>query len=1492
MCASRDHSLLKAFRLDMADRYHYTNGGGTITVDGVDDHSEFAETVRALDLLGFPVTQQAEIFRILASILLLGNITFEGDDIASIPSSHNRQLTQLCDELFLVNPQELTRWLTQREIRAINEAVIKPLTKEEAIRGRDALSKMLYSSLFNWIVMKINASLANKSKTSKRQKEKFVGVLDIYGFETFDVNSFEQFCINYANEKLQQQFNQHVFKLEQEEYEREDLSWVRIDFYDNQPCIELIEGRPGLIDYLDEQCKIVKGSDLGWLEQMTNCTQLKKREHLQMPKIRAPAFTVRHFAADVCYQVTGFMEKNKDSVGTQILEVIAATKNPFVREVVGQCIEETIGTQARGKVGVAKRTVANQFRESLRELMTVLQATRPHYVRCIKPNDEKERFYFEPQRAMQQLRACGVLETVRISAAGYPSRWVYGDFVKRYRVLYPSGAALTKHCEGFRQFAKHICERVLEEDKFALGLTKIFFRTGQVALLERVRHETLGRSATLIQTCWRGFVARRNYAKMRSALHTIQASLRAFLAFRRLHYLQMQRAATLIQTAWRKHAAESKYTKLRTAVLGLQSCYRANRARLEYQKMRYEKSAITIQRYFRGYMVRRERVKYIRKVIKAQCYVRRWLAKRRLREARIEARSVGHLQKLNKGLENKIIELQIKLDAANATQSKISVLEEEKRVLERRLKEEHAAVETGAAEQSRALREEMALLGADISALNSERPGLLKARDRMLELEMEVDRLQVELEVRDGQRTEAEGRCQIAESKLEVAISQYEQAATSYQEQISEAKSRAEAASKELDQMTVKLREETLRKEGAEKDLEAMREQLLANASLLANGAMSSKEVEPTDDKSAATSLAGGDLALVMRQQAMIRQLRTRCDALQRDKERLRSVVHSEILLEELENRPSIRAGENLKLQELEAMNGKLRAEIDQLVAAKFPNDIKAKDMIERLFEEADRLRQENCDYRALLANNAKSSPRPDSGHWSAGHSETGSEYESQRYDTDYELNVDRQLRSCKRQIELLERARLDQDMENQRLQRILDNDMQSQYSGSSADAMRGQMGDIVAQNLELTEKYHRQADELSEVKAQLRGYAVDCDTGSETEVVRVEAVSGRQQSDVHSARLQVFNVPEFSKILISDLKPRVARHLTPCFPAYLLLTAFRYHDERQDETGLTPLFSAVHLVLKDTIAHSQDLDVLALWLVNSWRLVHLLHQYGEVENVEWQAGNTPVQNSQRMKNIDLAPLRHQITSRADDCYRTLMKKVIEPQLTQKIVPGVLLHESPMWELLTGKTSSARHAEALNDLLDFLTVIHGRLVAYGADGILLEQIFKRFAEWACSIALNHLMFRKDLCRTERAIQIKHNVQQLQEWLLKHNLKVLEHTYEPLIQAAHLLQTRKVDSNIDTICGEMTSLLLPRQILAMLEHYTPSDEDFEEGPVSTTFKEEVEKRLQERAQDQNKLIMSGTYLPPLDWTRPVPCDFKLETLSLPSPLRLQEVCRLV
>lgn len=248
----------------------------------------------------------------------------------------------------------------------------------------------------------------------------------VVGFETFETNSFEQFCINYANEKLQQQFNLHVFKLEQEEYIKEGIEWSMIDFYDNQPCIDLIETKLGILDLLDEECKMPRGSDGSWTEKLYS--KCSKYSHFAKSRFGRSSFIINHFADKVEYDSRGFLEKNRDTVVEEQINAIKNSENSLLKRLFLSDNQKLQVSTTKLKVVSAKvesgakkshkKSVGSQFRESLNDLMSTLNATTPHYVRCIKPNDNKTRFEFNPKRAVQQLRACGVLETVRISAAG------------------------------------------------------------------------------------------------------------------------------------------------------------------------------------------------------------------------------------------------------------------------------------------------------------------------------------------------------------------------------------------------------------------------------------------------------------------------------------------------------------------------------------------------------------------------------------------------------------------------------------------------------------------------------------------------------------------------------------------------------------------------------------------------------------------------------------------------------------------------------------------------------------------------------------------------------------------------------------------------------------------------------------------------------------------------------------------------------------------
>ncbi|XP_074523307.1 unconventional myosin-Va isoform X1 [Halichoeres trimaculatus] len=671
LCASAHLPEFKNLKLSSANDFVYTRQGRSPVIDGVDDTKELCTTRHAFTLLGINETYQMGLFQVLAAILHLGNVEIKDrDSDSSVIPPNNRHLTAFCD-LVGVSYQDMTQWLCHRKLKTATETYVKTLPRLQATNARDALSKHIYAKLFNWIVEHVNKALITNVK-----QHSFIGVLDIYGFETFEINSFEQFCINYANEKLQQQFNMHVFKLEQEEYMKEQIPWTLIDFYDNQPCINLIEAKMGILDLLDEECKMPKGSDDSWAQKLYN-THLKTCSLFEKPRMSNRAFIIQHFADKVEYQCDGFLEKNKDTVNEEQINVLKASKFDLLVELFQDEEKATSptgqvpGTGGRTRLSVKpdksrdksskehKKTVGCQFRNSLQMLMETLNATTPHYVRCIKPNDFKLAFTFDPKRAVQQLRACGVLETIRISAAGFPSRWTYQEFFSRYRVLMKQKDVLPDK--------KLTCRNVLEklvqdQDKYQFGKTKIFFRAGQVAYLEKLRADKLRAACIRIQKTIRCWLARKKYLRKRSAAITIQRFTRGYQARCLAKFMRRTQAATIIQKYRRMYVEKKRYRQKQAAALVMQTILRAYMARQKYQALLREHKAVIIQRHIRGWLARCWYKRCLVSIVYLQCCIRRMRARRELKKLKIEARSVEHFKKLNKGMENKIMQLQRKID--------------------------------------------------------------------------------------------------------------------------------------------------------------------------------------------------------------------------------------------------------------------------------------------------------------------------------------------------------------------------------------------------------------------------------------------------------------------------------------------------------------------------------------------------------------------------------------------------------------------------------------------------------------------------------------------------------------------------------------------------------------------------------------------------------------------------------------------------------------
>lgn len=469
--AQSNNQALQGMNIKSWRDYHYTKQGDCGTIPRFNDTEEFEVLRASMEQSGIVKEEQAFIWNTLHAILCIGNI--QKPDVSD-PS------LQSVAKLLAVNPTDFAHFLKFKRLNVGKEVVEKELNDSQFLNNRDALAKHIYELLFDWILAKMNIALSPPSNTS-RDSLRFIGVLDIYGFERMEKNSFEQFCINYANEKLQSEFCEKVFKVEQATYEREGISWSTIDFNDNQPCIDIIESKTGILGLLDDECRVPNGNDKNY------CDKLLKlgNQYICPVRFKNDHFCVKHYAYDVEYSSDGFLEKNRDQVNVDLLAVVAKSADAFLAALMSN--SPHIKTPNRASTAAA-------FKGSLNSLMEMIRSTDTHYVRCIKPNEQKKPATFDGPHVLQQLQACGILETIRISAAGYPGRWSFKEFATRYCTM------LSEIPENHQECCRAVLARAkIPADSFQFGKTKLFFRAGVVIKLEEARLEILKASAIVIQ---------------------------------------------------------------------------------------------------------------------------------------------------------------------------------------------------------------------------------------------------------------------------------------------------------------------------------------------------------------------------------------------------------------------------------------------------------------------------------------------------------------------------------------------------------------------------------------------------------------------------------------------------------------------------------------------------------------------------------------------------------------------------------------------------------------------------------------------------------------------------------------------------------------------------------------------------------------------------------------------------------------------------------
>ncbi|GER35366.1 myosin [Striga asiatica] len=759
LCASGMDA--ETYKLGHPRNFHYLNQSKTYELDGVSNGEEYVKTRRAMDIVGISDDEQEAIFRTLAGILHLGNVEFspgKEHDSSVIKDQKSNFHLQMAADLFRCDVSLLLATLTTRSIQTHEGIIVKALDCGAAVAGRDTLAKTVYARLFDWLVEKINRSVG-QDRDSKIQ----IGVLDIYGFECFKLNSFEQFCINFANEKLQQHFNEHVFKMEQEEYQREEINWSYIEFIDNQDVLDLIEKgskldifhirsniilvcndikRPiGIIALLDEACMFPKSTHETFSNKLFRNFHSHRR--LEKAKFSETDFIISHYAGKVSYQTETFLDKNRDYVVVEHCNLLASSTCHFISGLFPPLPEESArssykfssvasrfkvlkflylsnlflltfsGTQSamninqnvidfgNGMVIVASLSCVfsifmccsfcnglncNFSLQQLQALMETLSSTEPHYVRCVKPNSlNKPHSLISKSMAVPsvfgkflwgelQEKEHGVLEAVRISLAGYPTRKTYHEFVDRFGII---ALDVLDTSYDDKTMTEIILQR-LNLENFQLGKNKVFLRAGQIAILDSRRAEVLDSAAKRIQGRLRTFVARKDFVTRRFATLSLQACCRGYLARNKFAAMRETAAVVVMQTYFRRWFILRAYKQLHLAAVLIQSCIHGFSTRRMFSCRKEEKAATVIQARWRMFKVRSLYRNRQNNIIAIQCLWRQKLAKRELRKLKKEANEAGALRLAKTKLEKQLEDLTWRLHL----EKKIRVSNEEAKLVE------------------------------------------------------------------------------------------------------------------------------------------------------------------------------------------------------------------------------------------------------------------------------------------------------------------------------------------------------------------------------------------------------------------------------------------------------------------------------------------------------------------------------------------------------------------------------------------------------------------------------------------------------------------------------------------------------------------------------------------------------------------------------------------------------------------------------------------
>nr|KAF6374651.1 myosin heavy chain 9 [Pipistrellus kuhlii] len=980
--------------LEPYNKYRFLSNGH-VTIPGQQDKDLFQETMEAMRIMSIPEDEQIGLLRVISGVLQLGNIAFKKERNTDQASMPDNTAAQKVSHLLGINVTDFTRGILTPRIKVGRDYVQKAQTKEQADFAIEALAKATYERMFRWLVLRINKAL---DKT-KRQGASFIGILDIAGFEIFDLNSFEQLCINYTNEKLQQLFNHTMFILEQEEYQREGIEWNFIDFgLDLQPCIDLIEkpaGPPGVLALLDEECWFPKATDKSFVEKVV-------QEQGTHPKFQKPKqlkdkadFCIIHYAGKVDYKADEWLMKNMDPLNDNIATLLHQSSDKFVSElwkdvdrIIG--LDQVAGMSETALPGAFKtrkgmfRTVGQLYKEQLAKLMATLRNTNPNFVRCIIPNHEKKSGKLDPHLVLDQLRCNGVLEGIRICRQGFPNRVVFQEFRQRYEILTPNSIP-----KGFMD-GKQACVLMikaleLDSNLYRIGQSKVFFRAGVLAHLEEERDLKITDVIIGFQACCRGYLARKAFAKRQqqlTAMKVLQRNCAAYLKLRNWQWWRlftkvkpllqvsrqeeemMAKEEELVKVREKQLAAENRLTEMET----LQSQLMAEKMQLQEQLQAETELCAEAEEL-------RARLTAKKQELEEICHDL---------EARVEEEEerCQHLQAEKKKMQQNIQELEEQLEEEESarqklqlekvtTEAKLKKLEEDQIILEDqncKLAKEKKLLEDRIAEFTTNLTEEeeksksLAKLKNKHEAMITDLEERLRREEKQRQ-ELEKTRRKLEGDSTDLSDQIAELQAQIAELKMQLAKKEEEvQAALARVEEEATQKNMALKKIRELESQISELQEDLESERASRNKAEKQKRDLGEELEALKT------ELEDTLDSTAAQQelRSKREQEVNILKKTLEDEAKTHEAQIQEMRQKHSQAV--EELAEQLEQTKRVKANLEKAKQTLENERGELANEVKALLQGKGDSEHKRKKVEAQLqelqvkFNDGERVRTELAD--------------------------------------------------------------------------------------------------------------------------------------------------------------------------------------------------------------------------------------------------------------------------------------------------------------------------------------------------------------------------------------------------------------------------------------------------------------------------------------------------------------------------------------------------